>query len=180
MVMRGKSRDLYDKHFAEQGFERIDLFKSLVERFEIKRALYPGSFVHISPSFVIQSVTYVDTDHRCPHFFTDPDILRMVKRRKRYPGTPEIVFHASNYTKPLKEEDESFDLLISQWTGPISQECLRYLKVGGLLVANASHGDVELASQNPAYQKVVVLPWRMGKLRLKEKERAAHVFRRVQ
>ena len=124
--------------------------------------------MHVSPSFVIPSVTYVDTDRRCPSFFANPAILRMVKERKQYDGEPEITFHSGDYSKPLQEQDESFDLLISQWAGPVSQACRRYLKVGGILVANDSHGDASLASLDDAYELVAVITQRAGKHRLSE------------
>ena len=37
-------------------------------------------------------------------------------------------------------EDRSVDLLISQYAGIISQPCKRYLKPGGYLLVNNSHG----------------------------------------
>jgi hypothetical protein len=163
------ARELYDRHFASKGFERVDLFELLVDHFGVRRALYPGSFVHVSPSFVIRSVTYVDNDSRCPRFFADPAVVRMVKKRRRYHGEPEIAFHAADYSEPLEEEDESFDLLISQWAGPISHACKRYLKVGGILVANDSHGDASLASLDRHYQLVAVITRGAGKHRLSER-----------
>lgn len=163
------AKQLYDEHFTNKDFERIDLFELLVDRFGVQRALYPGSFVHVGPSFVIPSVTYVDSDGRCPSFFADPAAARMVKKRKRYDGEPEIVFHAGDYTKPLEEEDESFDLLISQWASPVSQACKRYLQVGGILVANDSHGDASLASIDDDYELTAVVTRRAGRHRLSEK-----------
>jgi hypothetical protein len=37
----------------------------------IERGLYPGSFVHSTPSLVIPGIVYVDTDQRCKNFFED-------------------------------------------------------------------------------------------------------------
>ena len=157
---------LYKEHFADKGFERIDLFALLVAHFGVRRALYPGSFVHVSPSFVIPSVTYVDTDRRCPPFFAAPAVRRLVKERQRYPGEPEIVFHSADYSALLGEPDASFDLLISQWAGPVSQACKRYLQAGGILVANDSHGDASLAALDDDYALIAVIARRGGRHRL--------------
>ena len=167
--MAKTARQLYDEHFTSKGFERTDLFELLVDRFGARRALYPGSFVHVSPSFVIPSVTYVDSDGRCARFFADPAVVRMVRKRKRYDREPQIVFHVGDYAEPLDEEDGSFDLLISQWAGAVSQACKRYLKVGGVLLANDSHGDASLASLDRDYLLVAVITRRAGKHRLSEK-----------
>ena len=40
---------------------------------------------------------------------------------------------------------ECVDLLVSLYSGPLSGHCTPYLRVGGMLLANASHGDVALA-----------------------------------
>ena len=161
---------LYNQHFADKGFERVDLFALLVAHFGVRRALYPGSFVHVSPSFVIPSVTYVDTDRRCPSFFAAPAIRRLVKERQRYLGDPEVVFHHADYSAPLDEPDSSFDLLISQWAGPVSQACKRYLQVGGVLVANDSHGDASLAALDDDYALVAVIARRGGRHRLTDQD----------
>ncbi|MAG37014.1 MAG: hypothetical protein CL878_12330 [Dehalococcoidia bacterium] len=94
----------------------------------------------------------------------------MVKRRKRYQGAPEIVFRAADYSEPLDEHDASYDLLISQWAGPVSQVCKRYLRVGGILVANDSHGDASLASLDDNYALVAVITRRSGTHRLTNKD----------
>ena len=170
---------LYAVHFASVGWERTDLFELLVERFGVRRALYPGSFVHISPSFAIPSVTYVDTDRRCPGFFADSAVLRMVRDRQRYDGEPVITFHRADYSVPLPEEDRSFDLLISQWAGPVSQACKRYLAVGGVLVANNSHGDASLASLDDDYALAGAVTRRAGKHRLSEQHLRAYFVPRA-
>lgn len=154
---------LYDSYFVDRAFERLDIFEALVERFKPQRALYPGSFVHVTPSFVIPSVTYVDTDRRCPRFFGDLAVNEMIQRRKRYAEQAQVILHAQSYLTPLPEPEQSFDLLISQWAGPISQACKRYLKVGGILLANNSHGDASLASADDSFKLNAVFNMRAGK-----------------
>ncbi|MGI2336766.1 MAG: class I SAM-dependent methyltransferase [Dehalogenimonas sp.] len=159
---------LYHQFFVSNDFDRIDLFELLTKSYKIQRALYPGSFVHITPSFFIPSVTYVDSDRRCPSFFADPAIRRMVQNRKCYDENTEIVFHHGDYFKPIDEETDSYDLLISQWAGPISQACKRYLKVGGILLVNNSHGDASIASLDQDYQFAATITKRNGKYRINQ------------
>lgn len=148
---------MYKQFFANKRFERVELFALLADRFGVKRALYPGSFVHVTPSFFFPTVVYVDMDKRCPAFFEDPAVLRMVRRRRRYPEEPSIVFHHTDYKSRFGERNRSFDLLISQWAGPVGQACCRYLRPGGLLVANDSHGDASLAALDRRYELVAVV-----------------------
>ena len=66
-----ESLKLYNKYHADNDNERLDLFQLLAEKYGIEKALYPGCFVHITPSFIYPSVTYVDTDKRASKFFSD-------------------------------------------------------------------------------------------------------------
>ena len=158
-----KNSRLYERYYTSNGFERADLFEMLVDQFASKQALYPGSFVHITPSFAIPSVTYVDSDRRCPGFFADPAMRKMVQDRKRYDGEPDITFHSADYGATLPLEDETHDLLVSQWAGPVSQACKRYLAAGGLLLVNDSHGDASLASLDADYELVATVSRAAGR-----------------
>jgi len=48
----------YKKYYVDREYEQVDLFRLLKEKWEINRAVYPGSFVHISPSFIFSDVVY--------------------------------------------------------------------------------------------------------------------------
>jgi hypothetical protein len=148
--------DLYRKYHLDTEDERVGLFRGLVELYGISSGLYPGCFVHVAPSFVVPSVVYVEKDRRAARFFADPEVLRLVRRRVEYVGEPQIRFHCADYTEPLAEAEESFDLLISQYAGFVSRACKRYLRVGGILVANNSHGDASMAALDPDYALVAV------------------------
>ena len=52
--------------------------------------------------------------------------------------------------------DGSVDLLISLFTGPMWEACRRYLRPGGLMLANTSHGDASLAALDPALRLTAV------------------------
>jgi hypothetical protein len=148
--------ELYREHHIGKSDERLGLFAGLVEHFGVSSALYPGSFVHVTPSFAIPRVVYVDSDKRARAFFDDPRTLELVKRRRRYDATPIVRFHHGDYTHAIDEADESFELLISQYAGFVSRACKRYLNAGGILVTNNSHGDASMARLDHDYELVAV------------------------
>lgn len=125
----------------------VGLFTALAADFDITRVLYPGSYIHLAPSFVFSSVTYVDTDKRAEKFFSDrSSIAALVEQRKRYDGPAELTFHHADYRTDLEAPEQGFDLLVSLYAGFVSQACKRYLRPSGWLVANNSHGDASMAS----------------------------------
>ena len=142
---------LYEKYHLSRADERLGLFQLLSKRYAIQSALYPGCFVHITPAFVYPVTYFVDAERRAERFFADPAALELVRQRKQYPQEPQIRFLRADYAEPLPLEEGSFDLLISQYAGFVGQACKRYLRTGGYLVANNSHGDAGVARLDPEY-----------------------------
>lgn len=160
--------DLYQRYFQERQFERLDLFEIIADRFNVQRALYPGSFVHITPSFIFPDVVYVDNDKQAKRFFGNPEILKFVAGRKVYPQEAKVTFYFADFRDSFDEPSETFDLLISQYAGFVGQHCKPYLKTGGFLLANDSHGDAGLAAIDDDYQLKAVFSVRNGKHRISE------------
>lgn len=161
---------LYKQHFIDKADERIDLFRKLKQRFDVKNALYPGCFVQISPSFVIPRVVYVDSDRRIPVFLRDEHVTAYIESRKEYSEPAEVVFHHQSYEEDIDELPESFDLLISQYAGFVSAACGKYLKIGGVLVANDSHGDASMANIDPRFQLIAIVTRNGDRFAIKESE----------
>jgi hypothetical protein len=147
---------LYHKYHTDHDFDRIGLFKALNEKYNIESALYPGSFVHITPSFLFPKVVYVDSFKKTQAFFDDEDIYKFINDNKEYKSDSSVTFHKSDYRSDFGEEEESFDLLLSQYAGFISQACKKYLKIGGVLVTNNSHGDASMAYLDPDFELIAV------------------------
>ncbi len=166
---KGKALSLYTKYFVDRDFERLELFLIIGEKFRIKSALYPGSFVHITPSFVFPKVVYVDSYKKANDFFSDPSVVDFISKNKIYKKKPSISFHFKDYMKDIGEPRESFDLLISQYAGFVSQYCKKYLKIGGLLLANNSHGDASMASIDKSYEFIGVLNKKKDKYSFSDK-----------
>jgi hypothetical protein len=162
--------ETYDRWYGGDKSRRA-MFDALAARDLPARVLYPGSFVHVTASFVFPSVTYVDTDERAARFFAQTDaVAQLVSRHKAYPQDPEIAFHGCSYDTPLPEPDGHFDLLVSLYAGFISAPCKRYLAVGGLLAVNNSHGDAGLAHLDPDYELVGAFRGRRGRFTVDERD----------
>lgn len=153
--------------YRESIGDRSTLFAALARAWPVERALYPGSYVDLSPSTAIPSVTYVDTDARAARFFANPGLVRAELAGRLQPGAGiEVRFLAADYTEPLDVAEASTDLLVSLYAGPVSEHCLRLVRPGGLLLANTSHGDACLAALDPALRLVAVVQHRGDDYRL--------------
>ncbi|MEZ4667205.1 MAG: hypothetical protein R3E39_04685 [Anaerolineae bacterium] len=160
--------NLYNYYYVERKHEQQDLFQLLSKRYPITTVLYPGSFVHVTPSFVFSEVDYVDSDQQAKAFFHDPLHYEFVSRHKTYASQPKITFHAADYRQDWNKQHKRFDLLISQFAGFVWQHCKPYLRVGGLLLVNDSHGDASIASLDHDCELVAVITHADGKWRLSE------------
>jgi len=155
--MKKSQTSLYEKHHLAKGDERLGLFLIISDKFFIKSALYPGSYVHLTPSFVFRKVVYLDLHKKAKDFFNSPEVHELICEKKIYNGEPVISFHHKDYRKNIGELEESFDLLISQYSGFISHYCKKYLKMGGILLVNDSHGDASMASVDKDYEFIGVI-----------------------
>jgi hypothetical protein len=154
----------YEEYFIVRDFERLDLFQLLAKQYDIRSAVYPGSFVHVTPSFVFPLAAYIDSDRKAKRVFSDMSaVLEFVRQRKEFDGEPEIQFYGQDYTDPIEALNGRFDLLISQYAGFVSQHGKRYLKVGGYLLANNSHGDASMAFIDDDYELTAVVQRKNGR-----------------
>ena len=143
---------LYKKHHLDKDYTSIGLFRALNQCFEIKKVFYPGSHVHITPSLIFPEVVYADSFRNTYKFFEDPQTIEFVRKHKEYTEEPIIRFYQQDYDKPFPDLGNEFDLLISQYAGFVGQAAKPYLKTGGLLVCNNSHGDASMAAIDPDYE----------------------------
>lgn len=150
--MRPVTRKLWAKQNQHHG-DRLRLFSAVAVAIQASRALYPGSFVDVAASFVFPQVTYVDSDARAAKFFDDTEgVDEIISAESVSPGRREVDFIDGDYRRNLGLDDESFDLLISLYAGFVSEHCTRYLRIGGHLLVNPSHGDAAMASIDPRYR----------------------------
>ncbi len=158
----------YKHYYIDRDYEQVDLFRLLKNDYGIKKVIYPGSYIHISPSFVFSDVVYIDSDKNAKKYFQGNDLIHLVHTKKEYPEDPKIAFFGLSYENLIEELQCKFDLLISQYAGFISSACKNYLKIGGYLLVNNSHGDAGLASIDESYQLVSTVHKAKGKYRLSQ------------
>ncbi|WP_205719910.1 class I SAM-dependent methyltransferase [Agromyces luteolus] len=143
------------------------MFAAIAETWHVENALYPGSYLDLSPSTAIPSVTYVDTDRRAARYFADSDFVRAeLARAMRTESAARVDFLHADYTMSLPLADGAFDLLISLYAGPVWEHCRRHLRAHGLLLANTSHGDASLAALDPDVELVAAVHHRGDRYRL--------------
>ena len=147
--------------------DRSGLFGALSMAWHPAKALYPGSYLDLSPSTAIPSVTYVDTDRRAARYFADDALVAAELQGRRLPdaGT-DIAFLHADYATPLPIPPAGFDLLISLYAGPVWEHCRQYLSPQGRFLANTSHGDASLAALDPTLRLEAVVHQRAGTYRL--------------
>ncbi len=146
----------YKKYHVDKDYTSIGLFRALNKRFTIEKVFYPGSHVHITPSLVFSHVTYADSFRKTYQFFENAEIIDFIKKNKEYSEEPFIRFYQQDYNKRFQDLNKEFDLLISQYAGFVGQAAKRYLKKGGLLVCNNSHGDASMASLDPDFELIAI------------------------
>ena len=138
--------------------DRSELFGNLAAAWAPATALYPGCYLDLSPSTAIPAVTYVDTDRRAACYFGSHDrVTAELRGRTRAGIDPHIEFFHNDYTTAFGLAEAAFDLLISLYTGPLWDHCRKYLKPGGLFLANASHGDASIAALDARLTLVAVV-----------------------
>lgn len=140
--MTDKVSQEYGKYYADMNFERAELFELIRDEYGCETALYPGSSIHITPSFYFQHLVYVDISDKASEFFSSMEsVVRFVGGKKKYRQKPFIQFLKSDYTKPLPLRENSFDLLISLYAPAITASCSRYVRKGGIVLTNNHLGD---------------------------------------
>jgi len=151
-----KIPSLYKKYHIDKDYTSIGLFRAIKEIYDINNVFYPGSHVHITPSLIFSNVTYADSFRNTYKFFKETDTLDFVRNQKEYPEEATIRFCQQDYKKPFKELAKEFDMIISQYAGFVGQAAKPYLKKGGILVCNNSHGDASMASMDKDFKLVAV------------------------
>lgn len=89
-------------------------------------------------------------------FFKDVEkIQNYLNKNKEYSNPANLTFIGQDYTEPL--EIKKVDLIISQYAGFVGQATKPYLKVGGILLCNDSHGDATFAKMDKEFQFIGII-----------------------
>jgi hypothetical protein len=95
--MKTNALSLYSQYHIERDDDRLGFFLRLSEQYTIKKVLYPGSFVHLTPALVFPCTCFVDSDRRAQRFFDSPEVFEYVSNHKIYKSEADYVFHSSDY-----------------------------------------------------------------------------------
>jgi hypothetical protein len=169
---------LYKQYFVDKADERRVMFEKIATLYHPQKGIYPGSFVHITPSFYIPQMTYIDSDKRISKFFNDDNVTDYIEENKRYKETSSINGVQSDYSKNLPIDKNSFDIMFSLYAGFISQSCKTYLKNEGILVCNNSHGDASLACIDQDYELIGVIKRRGSEFNISNKDLPAYFIKK--
>lgn len=168
--MLDRTRRLWEKQNQHVG-DRHRLFAAIGRAVDASTVLYPGSFVDVAPSFVWPSVTYVDVDRRAEQFHADEaGVAELIDENGADSTSCAVRFIRADYQQPLDVADGSVDLLISLYAGFVSEHCTKYLRGGGMLLVNPSHGDAALASIDSRYRLHAVVTARSGRYSVSTKD----------
>lgn len=100
--------ETYEKYVGEK-YKRDKVLEYIVKRFEIKKAIYPGSYIHIMPSIFIPEVLYIDVDKKAKSFFESiEEINDYIKANKQYEGEFLVSFIAADYNTSMEIEIRMF------------------------------------------------------------------------
>lgn len=144
------------KSYAQKIGNRESIYEAVKKKYDIKSALYPGSHIDITPSLYIPEVTYVDNFKGTIKFFKEIDVIKeFIEKNKLYKEQSVVKFIGEDYSKV--ELENKFDLIISQYAGFVGRETKEFLKDGGYLLCNDSHGDATLAYFDGDYEFIGIV-----------------------
>ena len=156
--------------------DRHRLFEVVGAVVPVSSVLYPGSWVDVAASFVFDDVTYVDTDRRAGQFFDDhAGVDEIIAQHRESSSSSAWRFIKADYTTDLELPSSHFDLLVSLYAGFVSEHCTRYLRPGGHLLVNSSHGDAAMASINPGFRLVAVVDNHSGNYTATDKDLGSYL-----
>ena len=149
-------RDFRQGHHGHDH-DLLELFRSIGDLVQPEHVVYPGSFVHVTPSLVFPSVTYIDSLQGFQRAMEADDLHEWVGQHADYDTSSEINVLEASYKDIPIDLHHRFDLLLSLNAGAISQECKNLLKPDGYLLVNDGHYDASRAHIDGDYQLIAAL-----------------------
>lgn len=164
------TKRLWERQDRHEG-DRQRFFQTVVAVTGDTSVLYPGSFVDVAPSFFFDNAIYVDKDTQAARFFADSaGVDEIISRNRVSPSKAAWRFISSDYQTELDVPDRSVGLLISLYAGFVSEHCTRYLRPGGWLLVNSSHGDAAMTSIDDRYRLAAVINANAGRYRATDRD----------
>ena len=154
--MPSKALEKYLSNYKGIDDPHLTALRLIKKKYNVDRVLYPGSWIHLTPSLVFPHVVYVDFFAKMESMFNDPELSKYIETYSETANKPVIKFYQTDYREGIPEEKESFGLLISLSSGFVSKYCKPYLRKGGLLFVNSEHYDASMAYVDPSFVPIGV------------------------
>ena len=135
----------------------LGVFRAVRRLIGAPRAVYPGSYVHLTPSLVFPRVCYVDSVKGFGAAMQSDDLIAWLDAHKEYAEPAGVAAIETDYDRIPPTLFAEFGLMISLNAGAISQACKRLLIPGAHLLANDGHYDAARAQVDGDYTLVAVL-----------------------
>lgn len=135
----------------------LQVFRAVRGLINPARVVYPGSYVHVTPSLVFPCVCYVDSIQGFGSAMQSSDLARWIETNKEYTEPTVVTAIEAAYDRIPSALAAGFDLMISLNAGAISQACKPLLAPGAHLLANDSHYDAARAQVDGDYVLAAVL-----------------------
>ena len=161
MLRRTGALPTYLREYRETGHSRhhdlLAVFRAVRHLIGVQRVVYPGSYVHFTPSLVFPHVYYLDSVKGFGVAMQCSDLTTWLEAHKEYTEPVAITAIENAYTGIPRALMAGFGLMVSLNAGPVSQECKPLLAPGGHLLANDGHYDAARAQMDTDYTLVASL-----------------------
>ena len=147
-------RDYYEAHHCHN---LLGVFRAIRDLIGVQRVVYPGSYVHLTPSLVFPRVCYLDSVKGFGAAMQSDNLGHWLDAHKEYAEPAEITAIETAYNRIPSTLIAVFGLMISLNAGAISQECKPLLFPGAYLLANDGHYDAARAHADADYTLVAAL-----------------------
>ncbi len=137
-----RDRDYRDPRHSH---DLLGVFRAVRDLIGVQRVVYPGSYVHLTPSLVFPHVCYVDAVKGFGAAMQSGDVVPWLDAHKEYPEPVELTAIETAYDRMPPTLLAGFGLMISLNAGAISQACKPQLSPGAHLLANDGHYDAARA-----------------------------------
>lgn len=132
--------EYYKLYYLGKYDPLIKIF-SYLKSYPIDTVLYPGSFVHLAPSYVFPKVTYLDIYPNLESFFNHQDVWKYLELHKQYTEANDFNFIDTSFVT----HEGLYDLVISSNVNGVAIDCKKNIKKGGYLLVNNGHSDADNA-----------------------------------
>ncbi len=135
----------------------LSVFRAVRRLIGAPDTVYPGCYVHLSPSLVFPRVCYVDSVKGFGVAMQSDDLTVWLDAHKEYAEPASVCAVETAYDRIPSTLFARFGLMVSLNAGAVSQECKPLLTPGAHLLVNDGHYDAARAHVDGDYTLVAVL-----------------------